>query len=1250
MKKTKKALLAALACSVVLVGAGAIAACNKDDGGDEGHSHSWNAWTVADADRPTNDNPGKAKRTCKNSGCDATTEQLEVTLPALKEGGYTTEVTTEATCTTAEVVEYTYTIAEGETVKFSITGDVNANAHDYTYTIVDGGHSAVCKHNSQHTIAKEDHDTKGEGGACSKCGYHEIQLNTNVTVKGATDKEPKLYYINLTVSAEEGVETNYRIMSGGAALATGDKVDLVKDGTPIDSETYDSAITIEEAGLYCVKVYEDLTFSVVPYTHKHGFDTETWSYDKTSHWNPATCKHEDEKGNEGLHSFKPETAPDEDGVAYMECGTCAYRKYNYHGTALTAGGTISPAESGNYTITLNSQKGYGSDKNYYIYQQSVTLSNTGTEAKKYTVKVLSDGTKVNSDYTKGQSYSFVLEAGETNDISIGATQQQVKGADDSLDAAFRVILEEAPEAGDILRPIAVTIGEEAGKSGVAAGEKVYFSIKSVYNKTAGEKIKFTHADGVSVYSLGTDINNAEPALVEPDDYVTLGSYGDNYFYAVSTGTDCKLTANIFYLEGEKGNPFTAKTDGTANSVALSDNTYEQWYTIEGLTSGTKYIVKVNSSALSMNMYKDPSNEWTTYAKGEEGAPIVFTADGEMLYLKVMGVVAGEFTIAKFNAETDGGLLPEIPFGVTAEGEYDVKDGTFYYAITPTENGEAVLSCENLVFWRYSDEAFETYVGHGNGELLVTMDAGTTYYIKTVNSGEATGKFNFAFREYVAHNYVITLSDGTNKYPGATVSLVYTGGEITGATDNGDGTYTLANVDPSRGYTVRVSGLPATHGYYEDETYIAKNFDETTTFTVNVVAKQEYKVKVALPTGAEGSLAGLTVKLMTPSASSGKEQTSDAAQDVYTAETDAEGIATFKVLDDNSYSGRFNVTVVVPVTHELYGKFDYFVPENRGQLAYITANAEKRDITDTPLTLEATSLYTVTLSVGAAQLEAGKEVTVNDVVYKVGADGTFQAVIRESATSATIKIDGYKVSGTVSFNKEAKTISATLIECITGALPDRDYNPPALNKIPEVGFGKDKTYEGDYDGSYCKFTASEDGEYRINLNGAGMQFNIIYYNGLDDGSVAAYGYGEIMNYRVVSSVDYTSLVVRLSAGDYVVLFIFDSGKISVADANALETIELNQDISVSAEEIGDDCKAYAIELAAGKYQVMVGGEAVSVSGMVDINILNTNPKEDMSGTISDTDTVITIDTAGTYYVAVYAETTFKVVAYTEQSAE
>lgn len=1021
MKKTKKALLAALACSVVLVGAGAIAACNKDDGGDEGHSHSWNAWTVADADKPTNDNPGKAKRTCKNSGCDATTEQLEVTLPALKEGGYTTEVTTEATCMTEEVVTYTYTIAEGETVSFTVTGDVNANAHDYTYTIVDGGHSAVCKHNSQHTIAKEDHDTKGEGGACSKCGYHEIQLNTNVTVKGATDKEPKLYYINLTVSAEEGVETNYRIMSGGAALATGDKVDLVKDGTPIDSETYDSAITIEEAGLYCVKVYEDLTFSVVPYTHVHGFDTETWSYDKTSHWNPATCKHEDEKGNEGLHSFKTETNPDADGVAYMECGTCAYRKYNYHGTALTDGGTISPTESGNYTATLNAeaQTGWtGNITGYYIYPLSVTLSNTGTEAKKYTVKVLSDGTKVNNEYTTGETYTFVLEAGADTTISVGAMEQEVASADVSLDAAIRVIIEEAPEAGDILRPIAVTLGEEAGKSGVTADEKVYFSIKSVYNKTAGEKIKFTHADGVSVYSLGSDINNAEPALVEPDDYVTLGSWGDNYFYAVSTGTDCKLTANIFYLEGEKGAPIAAKIDGTANSVALSDNTGEQWYTIEGLTSGTKYIVKVNSSALNMNMYKDPSNEWSPYAKGEEGAPIVFTADGEKLYLKVGGYVAGEFTIAAFNEETDGGLLPEIALAVTAEGEYDVKAGTFYYAITPTKSGEAVLSCENLAFWRYSDAQFETYVGNGNGELLVTMDAGTTYYIKTVNSGEATGKFSFAFKEYVAHNYVITLSDGTNTYKDATVTLVYTGGEITGATNNGDGTYTFANVDPSRGYTVKVTGLPATHGYYEDETYIAKNFDDTTTFTVNVVAKQEYKVKVALPEGAtlpEGaSLAGIKVTLAQ------LEYTGPMSQEyvgVVTVETDAEGVATLKALDP---AGAYSVLVEVPADHSLYGKFAY-IPANRyGRPSYTTVNEEKRDITDAPIALTAVKLYTVSFS--GATLEQGTKVTVNDEEYTVGADGTFQ-VILVPGSNVQIAVEGYSVTNTV--NEDTNTIAVTL---------------------------------------------------------------------------------------------------------------------------------------------------------------------------------------------------------------------------------
>lgn len=126
MKKTKKALIAAFACTAAVAGAFGLAACNSGENGG-GHTHSWNEWTVSA--KPTSDSTGKATRTCKNDGCNATSADLEFELPVLTDSGYSTQVTTQATCTTAEVVEYTFHISENETVKFSVTGAVNPDAH-----------------------------------------------------------------------------------------------------------------------------------------------------------------------------------------------------------------------------------------------------------------------------------------------------------------------------------------------------------------------------------------------------------------------------------------------------------------------------------------------------------------------------------------------------------------------------------------------------------------------------------------------------------------------------------------------------------------------------------------------------------------------------------------------------------------------------------------------------------------------------------------------------------------------------------------------------------------------------------------------------------------------------------------------------------------------------------------------------------------------------------------------------------------
>lgn len=186
MKKTKKALLAAIACSAVLAGSFGLAACgNKDDDGDTAHSHSWNEWTVAI--QPTKTGKGKATRTCNNPNCDATAADKEYNdLPLLSSSDYEKGADT-ATCTTAGTQHYKYN-KNGVQVEFDVATPVKADAHSYAegvYVDIDpDGHYQVCEHNEAHTSEKVAHTPTD--GVCTVCGYdpnHTHEFNTEAWEK-----------------------------------------------------------------------------------------------------------------------------------------------------------------------------------------------------------------------------------------------------------------------------------------------------------------------------------------------------------------------------------------------------------------------------------------------------------------------------------------------------------------------------------------------------------------------------------------------------------------------------------------------------------------------------------------------------------------------------------------------------------------------------------------------------------------------------------------------------------------------------------------------------------------------------------------------------------------------------------------------------------------------------------------------------------------------------------------------------------
>ena len=135
--------------------------------------HDWGDWEVTDENKPTDTATGKAMRTCSHEGCDATTAEKEHELPNLTSEAYTKTDDT-ATCSAAGTATYTYEI-DGEEVSFEAASPVNSEAHSYgDYKQKDGGHYRVCTLNSAHKDSVSAHNTDGENGVCSVCGYETI--------------------------------------------------------------------------------------------------------------------------------------------------------------------------------------------------------------------------------------------------------------------------------------------------------------------------------------------------------------------------------------------------------------------------------------------------------------------------------------------------------------------------------------------------------------------------------------------------------------------------------------------------------------------------------------------------------------------------------------------------------------------------------------------------------------------------------------------------------------------------------------------------------------------------------------------------------------------------------------------------------------------------------------------------------------------------------------------------------------------
>lgn len=457
MKKTKKALLAALACAAAIAGAIGLAACDSGNGGGGGHTHDWGGWTVATP--PQNDTPGKATRTCNNSGCDATNEDTELVLPAFNgsESVYSHVTKTKADCSTDGVLTYTYD-KDGNHVEFDVNTGKDADVHDYVYTNEGPtGHTAVCSHNGEHLLEKTVHDTNGVNGGCAACGIEKV----DVTAVSETR-----YSVTVTKSGYYEIWSGVIIALPSPSPIYG--IGKLGDGDSLDSlEGTDHEIYLYKGTTYYINTPEnDVITVVLTKAHEHSLNTE-WKSDARGHWHDASC-HDGVMVDFAKHEFGEWSEPDEEGTENRSCA-CGYKEYQIIGTPIQGSydwedtEAINCTESNNYIVTVTAVRAevMSFDPRYDILPQYFSLTNEGDTAKQYTIKILNDNTNLlittpDGDYyyisEVGEIYTITLQEGETLSIDVTTNDDEGdedKGYDDaayegySVEAMFRIIVADA---------------------------------------------------------------------------------------------------------------------------------------------------------------------------------------------------------------------------------------------------------------------------------------------------------------------------------------------------------------------------------------------------------------------------------------------------------------------------------------------------------------------------------------------------------------------------------------------------------------------------------------------------------------------------------------------------------------------------------------------------------------------------------------------------------------------------------------
>lgn len=786
MKKTKKAVLAAIACSAVLAGAAfGFAGCNNENGETtpaHTHSDSWNTWTVTEI--PTKTKHGKATRTCTNDGCNATQAEKERQLPMLGSSEYVVGKDT-ATCTTAGTQHYTYN-QNGVSVEFDVTTAINPTTHKYgDYEETEGGHWQVCEYNHDHTTTVEAHDANGEGGTCSKCGYDPNHTHTfdettwqkdetghwhpstcGHNVKDSFAAHTYNWEVTTPATADtEGVETGTCTVEGCGYQTTRAiaKLPATVEG---GSEEAAEAVTVGRYTTEINAIADDMGYPM--------YETVYFKLE-----GGATKK---------LYKIEiePSTTPGGDGRVYM------------NGESLTSyEEVLGQGDVCTFAITTYSWATAMTDKEEVIFK--ITESEAPEEGvADNPIKVKKEGHFGKTGVEEGDKVFFVIDhnalGGKTLAFTLGNYVELHMVVADYLTSGSDNDLVTDDEGNPVVYSTNGTldIGEyyDTYFYATCRGDDCFVDFEITIKE--GEK------ENPFTGKFGAGETNANEVTGYSDQWFKFEGLTAGQKIIKSTSAD----GSIEVYTNVDGEPIASGKNIVLFTAAAD----------------TVYYVKANTK-----YYSDFIFNVTEVTEADQGtAPalaIDLTEKGDIDLISGNGYY-------KFTATAD----EKVALNYVATGDQTVNF--------------IIFNNENYSYRVVSQR--DGYIGNGSNSYIFDVENGTTYYIQVSNENGATGTFNFNHGVPTSHNYVITVSDGTvAKFAGVTVKLFNEGDDVATATPlatditNEDGVVTLANIDSSKAYQVVLDGgltiNETKYGYYLSDLKIASNIDETTSFTAKVAS-------------------------------------------------------------------------------------------------------------------------------------------------------------------------------------------------------------------------------------------------------------------------------------------------------------------------------------------------------------------------------------------------------------------------------